>query len=147
MINLPSFPRGGRDSDWWEDGWRRKSKKRGERWKGGGARELACLFCMLITDVGKACSGFCWEAFIVHEKAGCLLKKLSPGQRGGEGTSGVPQGRGLLLPWSCVVGRREGLEPWLLRVPQSLGGKGVLLYFKATSSMVLTDCFPGEVFV
>ena len=45
------------------------------------------------------------------------------------------------------MGRREGLEPWFLWVPQSLGGKGVLLYFEATSSMAPTDCFLGEVFV
>lgn len=28
----------------------------------------------LITDVGEARSRFCWEAFIAHEKADCLLK-------------------------------------------------------------------------
>lgn len=86
-----------------------KAKKRGERWEGERERELACLFCMLITDVGKARSRFCWEAFIAHEKAGCLLKKkLSPGWRGREKATGAPQGRGLLLPWSCRVGRTRG---------------------------------------
>ena len=111
MINLPSFPGGGRDSDWWEEGLRRKSKKRGERWEGGGARELACLFCMLITDVGKARSRFCWEAFIAHEKAGCLLKNYL--QAGGEKRK--PQGPHRAEDCSCpgAVGW-EGERDWNL---------------------------------
>lgn len=124
-----------------------KAKKRGERWEGERERELACLFCMLITDVGKARSRFCWEAFIAHEKAGCLLKKNYL-QDGGEGRK--PQGPHRAGDCSCPGAAgwegQEGLEPWLPRVPQSLGGKGVL-YFEATSSMAPTDCFPGEVFV
>lgn len=48
-----------------------KQKERRETGgEGGRGREIARLFCMLITDVGKACSRFCGEAFIAQEEAG-----------------------------------------------------------------------------
>lgn len=53
-----------------------EQKERRETRGGGGEQEKSCLFCVLITDVGKAHSRFCGEAFVAHEKAGW---------RGGEG--------------------------------------------------------------
>lgn len=114
----------------------KKKERRETGGEGGGGREIACFFCMLITDVGKARSRFCWETFISHEKAGCLLKNyLQAGGRRGSRRS--PTGQGTVLGLE-LQGGKERLKPWLSQVPLSLGGKEVL-YFEATSS---TDCFP-----
>lgn len=90
-----------------------REEEKGERWEGGRGRELACSVCMLITDVGKACSRFAWEASIALEKAGCLLKNYL--QAGGEERE--PQGPHRAGDCSCPGAAgwegREGLEPWL----------------------------------
>lgn len=93
-MNLPSFPGGDRDADWRGEGRRSKGRGRGkkreerDRRRGRRAREIACLFCALITDVGKARSRFCWEAFIAHEKASCLLKSYLQSAARLEGRNG-----------------------------------------------------------
>lgn len=94
-----------------------KAKKRGERWEGERERELACLFCMLITDVGKARSRFCWEAFIAHEKAGCLLKKKTISRMEGKGESHRgPTGQGTALALELQGGKDK--RDWNLSSPE-----------------------------
>lgn len=95
---------------------------------------------------GRRRSRFCWEAFIAHEKASCLLKSYLQSSARLEGR------RGSLGPHragDCRVGRarRTRTVYWLSQGPQSTWWEGVFLYFKAISSMEPTDCFPREVFV
>lgn len=118
MINLPSFPGGGRDADWWEEGTRREGGGKEEREERDG-REAergntpARPFCMLITDVGKARCRFAWEAFVALEKAGCLLKNYL--QAGGEEREprGPYRAGDCSCPGAAGWERQEGLEPWL----------------------------------
>lgn len=93
-------------------------------------------------------SRFCWEAFIAHEKASCLLKSYlqSAAKLEARGGSLGPHRVGDCFTSSCRVGWVRGTRtvdsPTL-----SPGWKECLLQFKAISSMEPTDCFPGEVFV
>lgn len=72
---------------------------------------------------GRRRSRFCWEAFIAHEKASCLLKSYLQSSARLEGR------RGSLGPHragDCRVGRarRTRTVYWLSQGPQSPGGKG-----------------------
>jgi hypothetical protein len=74
-----------------------KREERGRRWGGGEEKAPACLFCVLITDVGKL-------LLRMRKQAACskaISRLCSPAR----GEARDWQGLGTALPWSQRVGR------------------------------------------